>query len=74
MGVKKMSVNGSYIGHHTLGMFKTPAAFVVATRCRAVRHGCVTGIPIGLRPEPSPLVILGAILAQGAIRFFDRQK
>jgi hypothetical protein len=29
---------------------------------------------IGSRPEPSPMAIIGAILAQGAIRFLDRQK
>ena len=26
------------------------------------------------RSEPSPMAIIGAILAQGAIRFLDRQK
>jgi len=26
------------------------------------------------RAEPSPMAIIGAILAQGAIRFLDRQK
>ena len=29
---------------------------------------------IDSRPEPSPMAIIGAILAQGAIRFLDRQK
>ena len=29
---------------------------------------------IDSRPEPSPMAIFGAILAQGAIRFLDRQK
>jgi hypothetical protein len=29
---------------------------------------------IDLRPEPSPMAIIGAILAQGVIRFLDRQK
>jgi hypothetical protein len=29
---------------------------------------------IDSRPEPSPMSIIGAILAQGAIRFLDRQK
>ena len=30
--------------------------------------------PIYSKPEPSPMAIIGAILAQGAIRFLDRQK
>ncbi len=29
---------------------------------------------IDSRREPSPMAIIGAILAQGAIRFFNRQK
>lgn len=29
---------------------------------------------IDLKPEPSPMAIVGAILAQGAIRCLDRQK
>jgi len=29
---------------------------------------------IDSRTEPSPMAIIGAILAQGAIRFLDRQK
>ena len=29
---------------------------------------------IDSKPEPSPMAIIGAILAQGAIRFLDRQK
>lgn len=29
---------------------------------------------IDSRPEPSPMAIIGAILAQGAIRYLDRQK
>lgn len=29
---------------------------------------------IDSRPQPSPMAIIGAILAQGAIRFLDRQK
>ena len=29
---------------------------------------------IDSRPEPSPMTIISAILAQGAIRFLDRQK
>lgn len=29
---------------------------------------------IDSRPEPSPMSIIGAILAQGAIRLMDRQK
>ena len=29
---------------------------------------------IDSRPEPTPMSIIGAILAQGAIRFLDRQK
>ena len=29
---------------------------------------------IDLRPEPSPMAVIGAILAQGAIRLLDRQK
>lgn len=29
---------------------------------------------IDSRAEPSPMAIIGAILAQGAIRFLDRQK
>ena len=29
---------------------------------------------IDSKPEPSPMAIVGAILAQGAIRFLDRQK
>ena len=29
---------------------------------------------IDSRSEPSPMAIIGAILAQGAIRFLDRQK
>jgi len=29
---------------------------------------------IDSRPEPSPMAITGAILAQGAIRYLDRQK
>jgi hypothetical protein len=29
---------------------------------------------IDSRPEPSPMAIVAAILAQGAIRFLDRQK
>ena len=29
---------------------------------------------IDSRPEPSPMAIIGAILAQGATRFFDLQK
>ena len=29
---------------------------------------------IDARPEPSPMAIIGAILAQGAIRFLDGQK
>jgi hypothetical protein len=29
---------------------------------------------IDSRPEPSPKAIIGAILAQGAIRLMDRQK
>lgn len=29
---------------------------------------------IDSRPEPSPMAIIGAILAQGAIRWMDRQK
>ncbi len=30
--------------------------------------------PIYTKPEPSPMAIIGAILAQGAIRYLDRQK
>ena len=30
--------------------------------------------PIYSKTEPSPMAIIGAILAQGAIRFLDRQK
>jgi hypothetical protein len=30
--------------------------------------------PIDSKPEPRPMAIIGAILAQGAIRFLDRQK
>jgi hypothetical protein len=29
---------------------------------------------IDSRPKPSPMAIIGAILAQGVIRFLDRQK
>ena len=29
---------------------------------------------IDSKPEPSPMAIIGAILAQGAIRWMDRQK
>jgi hypothetical protein len=29
---------------------------------------------IDSKSEPSPMAIIGAILAQGAIRFLDRQK
>jgi len=29
---------------------------------------------IDAKPEPSPMAIIGAILAQGAIRWMDRQK
>lgn len=29
---------------------------------------------IASKSEPSPMAIIGAILAQGAIRFLDRQK
>ena len=29
---------------------------------------------IDSKPEPSPMAIVGAILAQGAIRWMDRQK
>jgi hypothetical protein len=29
---------------------------------------------IDSKPEPSPMAIVGAILAQGAIRFLDRKK
>jgi len=30
--------------------------------------------PIYSKPEPSTMALIGAILAQGAIRFLDRQK
>lgn len=29
---------------------------------------------IDSKPEPSPMAIIGAILAQGTIRYLDRQK
>jgi len=29
---------------------------------------------IDSRPEPTPMAVIGAILAQGAIRWIDRQK
>lgn len=31
-------------------------------------------VQIDSRPEPSPMAIIGAILAQGAMRRMDRQK
>ena len=34
----------------------------------------ITQEQIDSRPEPSPMAIIGAILAQGAIRLMDRQK